>query len=206
MGVRIIRQHQNEQECYGTHDKYTAHLEERQYLCKQEHMQGNVFEVDHRYVDIPTEAYVDEANRRWEEKVLTCDTGGQRNLDEQSVKLLNEDGDEGLFCKNCSHSIVAHSIEGEGKFSPCQYGSGPCGCASFVPTVNPDGAADEIVDGRRSVYGDVTESMSRVAEVWSGIIGSPVHAWQVPLLMVGLKLVRTNDARDYSDNSDDVDG
>lgn len=64
----------------------------------------------------------------------------------------------------------------------------------------------KIVSDRVGVYGDPTESFERVAKVWSGILGFEVHAWQVPLCQAGLKLVRTNYAPDYSDNSDDVDG
>lgn len=65
---------------------------------------------------------------------------------------------------------------------------------------------DEIVDKRRGVYGEVVPSFTRVAEVWSGIIGHHINPADVPLMMIGLKLVRTQITPDYSDNSDDVDG
>lgn len=65
---------------------------------------------------------------------------------------------------------------------------------------------DEIVDSRVSVYGDPVQTFARIAEVWSGILGVPVSAHQVPLCLIGLKLVRTTETPDYSDNSDDVEG
>lgn len=65
---------------------------------------------------------------------------------------------------------------------------------------------DEVVEKRREVYGDVVPSFARVAEVWSGIIGHHINPADVPLMMIGLKLVRTQITPDYSDNSDDVDG
>lgn len=65
---------------------------------------------------------------------------------------------------------------------------------------------DEVVDRRRGVYGEVVPSFARVAEVWSGIIGHHINPSDVPLMMIGLKLVRTQITPDYSDNSDDVDG
>ena len=46
----------------------------------------------------------------------------------------------------------------------------------------------------------------QIALVWSGIIGAPVKATDVPLMLMGMKLVRTAQAPDYSDNSDDVEG
>jgi hypothetical protein len=65
---------------------------------------------------------------------------------------------------------------------------------------------NEIVNERVGVYGPVVDSFTRVAEVWSGILGVHVNPTDVPLCMVGLKLVRTQVTPDYSDNSDDVDG
>ena len=64
----------------------------------------------------------------------------------------------------------------------------------------------EVVHDRVSVYGDVTESFVRVAQIWSGILGKEIQPWEVPLCMAGLKLVRTSYAPDYSDNSDDAEG
>lgn len=64
----------------------------------------------------------------------------------------------------------------------------------------------EIVDGRRGVYGDPTDQFARTAQMISGLLGHEVHAWQVPLILIITKLVRTNQCPDYSDNSDDIEG
>ena len=64
----------------------------------------------------------------------------------------------------------------------------------------------EVIDGRRGVYGNPSEMFPRVAEVWSGILGAKVNAVDVPLMLIGYKLVRTAQAPDYSDNSDDIEG
>lgn len=63
-----------------------------------------------------------------------------------------------------------------------------------------------VVDSRQEVYGDKVEGMIRIAQVWTGILGVEVKPAQVPLMMMGMKLVRTSEAPDYSDNSDDVEG
>lgn len=65
---------------------------------------------------------------------------------------------------------------------------------------------NELVDGRQSVYGDPVQGHIRIAQVWSGILGTEVAPEQVPLMMAGLKLVRASENPTYSDNSDDVDG
>ena len=64
----------------------------------------------------------------------------------------------------------------------------------------------EVIDSRRSVYGNPEEVFPRHAQVWSAILGVPVTAEQVALCLIGYKLVRTADAPDYSDNSDDIEG
>lgn len=64
----------------------------------------------------------------------------------------------------------------------------------------------EVVDGRSSVYGDPVDSMKRTAQVWSGILDFEVRPDQVPLMLMGLKLVRTSECPEYSDNSDDLEG
>lgn len=65
---------------------------------------------------------------------------------------------------------------------------------------------DAIVEARRSVYGDPTETYVRVAAIMSAILDHEVQPWQAPLLMVAVKLIRTAETPDYSDNSDDIDG
>jgi hypothetical protein len=64
----------------------------------------------------------------------------------------------------------------------------------------------EVIDERIKVYGDPKVTFPQIAQVWSGILGYEVKATDVPLLLIGMKLVRTTQAPDYSDNSDDVEG
>lgn len=65
---------------------------------------------------------------------------------------------------------------------------------------------NQIVDSREGVYGEAVETHRRIAEVWSGILGTHVNTADVPLMMMGLKIVRTQICPDYSDNSDDIEG
>lgn len=64
----------------------------------------------------------------------------------------------------------------------------------------------EVIDGRRSVYGNPADTFPRVAQIWSGILGTEVQAFHVPLLLMGYKLARTSECPEYSDNSDDIEG
>lgn len=73
-------------------------------------------------------------------------------------------------------------------------------------TEQREGTLGEVIDRRVQVYGDPTESFPRVAQIWSGLLGFEVQAWQVPLMMAAYKMLRIQYAPDYSDNSDDVDG
>lgn len=66
--------------------------------------------------------------------------------------------------------------------------------------------AEELVARRVAIYGDPVDGFVRIAQVWTGILGFEVQPVQVPLMMAGMKLVRTSVTPDYSDNSDDVDG
>lgn len=65
---------------------------------------------------------------------------------------------------------------------------------------------NEVIDGRRSVYGQPTDTFARIAQMWSAQLGIEVNAWQVPLLLISVKLIRTGEAPTYSDNSDDIEG
>ena len=65
---------------------------------------------------------------------------------------------------------------------------------------------DELITERRKVYGDPETGFIRIAQVWSGIIGHEIRPVEVPLMMAGMKLVRTQVCPDYSDNSDDITG
>lgn len=64
----------------------------------------------------------------------------------------------------------------------------------------------EVIDGRVDVYGDPVEGMVRTAQIWSGILGHEVQPADVPLMLIGYKLMRAQRTPDYSDNSDDVEG
>jgi hypothetical protein len=66
--------------------------------------------------------------------------------------------------------------------------------------------AQELLDSRLAVYGERVENMTRVAKVFSGILGIEVRPDQVPLLMVGYKTVRASQTPDYEDNIKDVEG
>ena len=66
--------------------------------------------------------------------------------------------------------------------------------------------ASEIVPARVGVYGSVTETYPRIAAMMSAVLDHEVKAWEVPLLLICLKMVRTAEAPDYSDNSDDIEG
>jgi len=66
--------------------------------------------------------------------------------------------------------------------------------------------ANAIVDKRAATYGDPVDMYQRTAQVWSGISGTEIQPWMVPLMMAGLKAVRTAITPDYSDNNEDVDG
>lgn len=65
---------------------------------------------------------------------------------------------------------------------------------------------DEVIDGRRGVYGQPTDTYPRIAQMWSAMLGHEVRAWEVPLLFMAAKMIRTEMAPDYSDNSDDIEG
>ena len=65
---------------------------------------------------------------------------------------------------------------------------------------------NEVIDGRRGVYGDPSDTFARMAQMISGLLGHEVEAWQVPLILIITKMVRTNQCPTYSDNSDDIEG
>jgi hypothetical protein len=65
---------------------------------------------------------------------------------------------------------------------------------------------DVLIERRKQVYGDPVTTFPRVAQIWSGILGCEVTAADVPLMLIGYKLLRAQVTPDYSDNSDDVEG
>lgn len=66
--------------------------------------------------------------------------------------------------------------------------------------------ARKLTDGRKVVYGEPIGNMTRIAALWSVLFGTEINAWQVPLALAMMKIDRTSQTPDYSDNSDDVDG
>jgi len=70
----------------------------------------------------------------------------------------------------------------------------------------PTAVVDEVIEKRRAIYGEPEKTFPRVAQIWSGIIGHEINAVDVPLMLIGYKLLRAQVTPDYSDNSDDVEG
>jgi hypothetical protein len=70
----------------------------------------------------------------------------------------------------------------------------------------PTDIVSEVIDGRRGVYGEPTDTYPRIAAMWSAILDMEVQSWHVPLMFMAAKLIRTAEAPDYSDNSDDIEG
>lgn len=67
---------------------------------------------------------------------------------------------------------------------------------------------NEVIDGRRGIYGEPTDTFPRIAVMWSALLGEEdaVQPWHVPLMFIAAKMIRTVQAPDYSDNSDDIEG
>ena len=61
---------------------------------------------------------------------------------------------------------------------------------------------DAILQEREKQWGDAVLTHSRIAQVWSGILGQDISAHQVALCMVGLKLVRAEINPDDPDGDD----
>ena len=69
-----------------------------------------------------------------------------------------------------------------------------------------DVSVKAMVESRKAVYGDPLNTFTRMAAMWSAIIDYEIQPWEVPMMMVAMKMVRTTQAPDYSDNSDDIEG
>lgn len=65
---------------------------------------------------------------------------------------------------------------------------------------------DALLEERGKVYGDPVETHVKIAQVWSGIIGYNIQPNEVPLMMIGLKLVRAQQSPEYPDSYDDIEG
>jgi hypothetical protein len=64
----------------------------------------------------------------------------------------------------------------------------------------------DFIDGRSRVYGDPVVTYSRIAQMWSALLDHEVQPWQVPLMMMALKMIRATQTPDYVDNIKDVEG
>jgi rhamnogalacturonyl hydrolase YesR len=53
---------------------------------------------------------------------------------------------------------------------------------------------------RASEYGDAHEVHTRIAIIWSAILGYPLRSWQVALMMSALKLARLARAPQHEDS------
>ena len=62
------------------------------------------------------------------------------------------------------------------------------------------------LNSRGQHYGKVLENHSRIAKIWSLIIGSEVTEEQVALMMVGLKVARLIETPDHQDSILDIAG
>ena len=66
-------------------------------------------------------------------------------------------------------------------------------------------ATTELLDGRRSTYGNVTENAERVAMIWNGYLGTNIITPADMMMMMALyKAYRFKVTPDYSDNINDV--
>ena len=68
------------------------------------------------------------------------------------------------------------------------------------------GVLGEVIDRRMQVYGRPTIAFSEIAEMWSVYLGVPISAYQVTILMILMKIVRSKTSPDYSDHIDDIKG
>lgn len=69
-----------------------------------------------------------------------------------------------------------------------------------------DAARDIIVGERHDDYGDPGESFTRISQIWSAILGTPVTPGQVALMMAGLKMSRLAATPDHEDSWVDLAG
>ena len=66
--------------------------------------------------------------------------------------------------------------------------------------------ANEAVEGRRGLYGEPATEFERVASMWSELLGVPIRAVDVPVMMVIYKCVRSRVTPKYEDNYVDIAG
>jgi hypothetical protein len=69
-----------------------------------------------------------------------------------------------------------------------------------------DTAGDLISGDRDVIYGDATESFTRIATIWSALLNHPVTPAQVGMMLAGMKLSRLSTAPDHRDSWVDLAG
>lgn len=57
-----------------------------------------------------------------------------------------------------------------------------------------------IIDERGADYGGIEENFDRIAKIASEIIGTPITAYEIAMILVATKLARMSGARDKRDN------
>lgn len=67
--------------------------------------------------------------------------------------------------------------------------------------------AESLVNGDRAKdYGDARDSFTRLAQIWSAILGREVSAAQVAICLAALKLSRLSQSPDHADSWVDLAG
>ena len=67
--------------------------------------------------------------------------------------------------------------------------------------------ASDLVNGERAAdYGDAWENHSRIARIWSGILGQEIKPEQVYMCMIGVKLARLTNTPEHLDSWMDICG
>ena len=67
--------------------------------------------------------------------------------------------------------------------------------------------AERVVNGdRKQTYGDALRSFTRIADLWTPVLGVPVTAHQVALCLVQLKVSRAVGRPDHADSYVDMAG
>ena len=65
---------------------------------------------------------------------------------------------------------------------------------------------EDILNEREKVYGDPVKMHATIARLWSGILGTPVRATDVALMMIAMKVARAKQSPDHEDCMIDIRG